>query len=70
MNEIKKEDIVLDELEEVKDEIINDIHTIIDSHWDAPIIQKDIQEKIKTYRKLNNEFSNLYEKNRKEKGNE
>jgi len=66
----KKEDIVLDELNEIKDGIIDDIDTIIDSKWDAPIVQKDIQEKIKTYRKLNNEFLDLYDKNRKEKNNE
>lgn len=70
MDEIKKEDIMVDELDEIKDGIIDDIHTIIDSHWDAPILQKDIDEKIKTYRKLNNEFSILYDKNRRGKRNE
>ena len=63
MNEIKKEDIILDDMYEIKDEIMEDIHTIIDAEWNAPIIQKDIQEKITTYRKLQSEFSNLYEKN-------
>ncbi len=67
MNEIKKENAILDDMSEIKYEIMEDIHTIIDSDWDAPVIQQDIHEKITTYRRLQTEFSNIYEKRMEKK---
>ena len=65
MTEKTKDDKMLDSLQDdmmdTENEIIDGLETVINSKWNAPILQKDLEEKIKTYRKLMMEFSDLYD---------